>query len=178
MDKKLCERTAFITYEKLFEFNVMPYSLTNAPAPFQRPMDIALAGLKWQCCFVYIDDITVYSSTFEWHLKDLKKVLEAFRTTNLTVKAFKCHFCRRETKHLGHIITQNGIESDTDLVKSVINFPQLTKIKEVQLLLGLTGYYSRSVKSHARIAELLIKQLCYSSNSNYQLSWTSIRNSK
>ena len=169
MDEKSREKTAFITHKGLFEFNVMPYGLMNAPATFQRLMDIVLAGLKWQCCLVYIDDIVVYSPSFEQHLKDLKKVFEALRAANLTVKASKCHFCRRETKYLGHIITQNGIKPDSDLVKSVINFPQPKKIKDVQSFLGLTGYYRRFIKNYARIAEPLIKQLRYSTNGNYHL---------
>ena len=136
-------------------------------------MDMVLAGLKWQCCFVYIDDIVVYSPSFEQHLKDLKKVFEALRAANLTVKASKCHFCRLETKYLGHIITQNGIKPDPDLVKSVINFPQPKKIKDAQSFLGLTGYCRRFIKNYARIAEPLIKWLRYSTDGNHHLQWTS-----
>ena len=60
--------TAFVTHKGLFECVVMPFGLTNAPATFQRLLDVVLAGLKWQCCLVYLDDIVVYSSTFEQHL--------------------------------------------------------------------------------------------------------------
>ena len=93
MDPKSQARTAFITHKGLFEFKVMSYGLMNAPATFQRLMDIVLAGLKWQCCLVYIDDVIIYSSTFERHLNDLKQVFEALRQANLTLKASKCYFC-------------------------------------------------------------------------------------
>ena len=80
---------------------------------------------------MYIDELMGYSPTFEQHLKDLKKVFEALHAANLTVKAFKWRFCHREIRCLGHIITQNAIKSDRDLVKSITNFPQSKKIKEV-----------------------------------------------
>ncbi|CAF4673584.1 unnamed protein product, partial [Rotaria socialis] len=135
MDKNSREKTAFVTHKGLFEFNVMPFGLTNAPATFQRLMDIVLAGLKWQCCLVYIDDVVIFSPTFEQHIIDLEKVFQALQSANLTLKASKCQFCRREMRYLGHIITQNGIKPDPDLIKSVTNFPQPKKIKDVQSFL-------------------------------------------
>ena len=172
MDKTSREKTAFVTHKGLFEFNVMPYGLTNAPATFQRLMDIVLAGLKWQCCLVYIDDVVIYSPTFEQHLIDLKKVFQALRAANLTLKASKCHFCRREMRYLGHIITQQGIKPDPNLIKSVIDFPQPRKIKDVQSFLGLTGYYRRFIKNYAKIAEPLLKQLRHSQKTNHHLQWS------
>ncbi|CAF4150636.1 unnamed protein product, partial [Adineta steineri] len=172
MDEKSREKTAFITHKGLFEFKVMPYGLTNAPATFQRLMDIVLAGLKWQCCLVYIDDVIIYSSSFEQHIEDLKRVFEALRSANLTLKTSKCYFCRRETKYLGHIITKDGIKPDPDLVKSVIDFPRPKTIRDVQSFLGLTGYYRRFIKNYAKIAEPLIKQLRYTTNGNHHLQWS------
>ncbi|CAF5195616.1 unnamed protein product, partial [Rotaria magnacalcarata] len=172
MDKDSKEKTAFITHRGLYEFNVMPFGLTNAPATFQRLMDIVLAGLKWQCCLVYIDDIIVYSPNFEQHLLDLEKVFLALREANLTLKASKCCFCRKEMKYLGHVVTQNGIKPDPTLTKAVTDFPQPKPIKDVQSFLGLTGYYRRFIKNYAKIAEPLIKQLRQLKERNYHLSWT------
>ncbi|CAF4531871.1 unnamed protein product [Rotaria sp. Silwood2] len=150
----------------------MPFGLTNAPATFQRLMDIVLAGLKWQCCLVYIDDVVIFSPTFEQHVTDLEKVFQALRSANLTLKASKCQFCRREMRYLGHIITQNGIKPDPDLIKSVTNFPQPKKIKDVQSFLGLTGYYRRFIKEYSKIAEPLLQQLRNSQKGNHQLRWS------
>jgi hypothetical protein len=100
-------------------------------------MDIVLAGLKWQCCLVYLDDIIVYSSTFEQHLQDLQKVFSALADANLTLKSSKCNFCRREMAYLGHIITSDGIKSDPGLTDTVAQFSVPTTIKEVQAFLGL-----------------------------------------
>jgi hypothetical protein len=159
MDKESKEKTAFITHKGLYEFNVMPYGLTNAPATFQRLMDIVLAGLKWQSCLVYIDDVIIYSPTFEQHLIDLRNVFQAISDANLTLKASKCCFCRKEMKYLGHIVTQEGIKPDPTLVKAVSEFPQPKTIKDVQSFLGLSGYYRRFIKDYSKMAEPLFKQL-------------------
>lgn len=172
MEEKSREKTAFITHKGLYEFRVMPYGLTNAPATFQRLMDIVLAGLKWQCCLVYIDDVIIYSPTFEQHIEDLKHVFEALRSANLTLKTTKCHFCRRETKYLGHVITSDGVKPDPDLIKSVIDFPRPGTIRDVQSFLGLTGYYRRFIQNYAKIAEPLIKQLRYATTGNHHLQWS------
>lgn len=172
MSKESKEKTAFITHKGLYEFNVMPYGLNNAPATLQRLMDIVLAGLKWQSCLVYIDDIVIYSPTFEQHLTDLSNVFQALRDANLTLKISKCCFCRKEMKYLGHIITQNGIKPDPSLTKAVSKFPQPKTIKDVQSFLGLSGYYRRFIKDYAKIAEPLLKQLRQLKDKNYHLKWT------
>lgn len=159
MDEKSKSLTAFITHRGLFECTVMPFGLTNAPATFQRLMDIVLAGLKWKCCLVYLDDIIVYSTTFEQHLQDLRNVFIALAEANLTLKATKCNFCRREMKYLGHIITSDGIKPDPALIETVVKFEIPQKIKDVQAFLGLTGYYRRFVQNYAKIAEPLHKLL-------------------
>lgn len=172
MEKNSRDKTAFVTHKGLFQFNVMPFGLTNAPATFQRLMDIVLAGLKWQCCLVYIDDVVIYSPTFEQHLTDLQNVFQALSTAKLTLKASKCQFCRKEMRYLGHIITQQGIKPDPDLIKSVTQFPQPQKVKDVQSFLGLTGYYRKFIRNYAKIAEPLLKQLRNNQRNNHHLQWS------
>jgi hypothetical protein len=172
MDENSKDKTAFVTHKGLFQFNVMPFGLTNAPATFQRLMDIVLAGLKWQCCLVYIDDVVIYSPTCEQHLIDLERVFQALRMANLTLKISKCQFCRREMRYLGHLITPKGIKPDPDLVKAVSEFPQPKKVKDVQSFLGLTGYYRRFIQGYAKIAEPLLEQIRCSQKSNHRLNWS------
>ncbi|CAF3339870.1 unnamed protein product [Rotaria socialis] len=105
-------------------------------------------------------------------MTDLERVFEALQSANLTLKASKCQFCRREMRYLGHIITQNGIGPDPDLIKSVTNFPQPKKIKDVQSFLDLTGYYRRFIKDYSKIAEPLLQQLRNSQQGNHQLKWS------
>ena len=77
------QKTAFCTTEGLFEFKVMPFGLTNAPATFQHHMDLLLAGLQWQSCLVYIDDIIILGKTFEQHLHNLENVFRRIRHAGL-----------------------------------------------------------------------------------------------
>jgi hypothetical protein len=69
LDPKDAAKTGFITCDGYYEFNVMLFGLVNAPGEFQRLMNLTLHGLTWHTCFVYLDDIIVFSSTFDQHLK-------------------------------------------------------------------------------------------------------------
>ena len=90
------QKSAFATYRGLHEFVRMPFGLCNAPATFQRLMEVVLAGMVWQCCFVYIDDVLVSSSTLEEHLGHLGDVFERLRKVNLRLKPKKCMFLQPE----------------------------------------------------------------------------------
>ena len=94
------EKTAFSTPEGLYQFEVMPFGLCNAPATFQRLMDKVLSGLKWYSCLVYIDDIVVVGDSFENHLYNLVGVLKRLREAGLKVKPSKCSLCQREVQYL------------------------------------------------------------------------------
>ena len=87
------EKTAFSTTKGHYEFNVMPFGLTNAPATFQSLMECVLAGLNGEQCLIYLDDIIVFSNTFEEHLKCLTNVFTALRKAGLRLKPSKCFFC-------------------------------------------------------------------------------------
>ena len=83
VDKKDREKTAFKTSEGLFEFTKMPFGLCNAPATFQRLMDLILAGLQWKNCLVYLDDILIIGRTFKEHLDNLGLVFNRLREAGL-----------------------------------------------------------------------------------------------
>ena len=80
------EKTAFITPDGLWQFKKMPFGLCNAPATFQRVMDMVLMGLKWDACLIYLDDVVVFSKTFDEHLDKLDKVLTAIQQAGLRLK--------------------------------------------------------------------------------------------
>ena len=90
------KKTAFSTREGHFEFNVMPFGLTNAPATFQRLMECVLAGLTYEQCLIYLDDIVVFSVTFDQHLERLKMVFHHLAEAGLKLKPSKCHFAKSE----------------------------------------------------------------------------------
>ena len=135
------EKTAFCVPDGLFEFKVMPFGLSNAPVTFQRLMDLLLAGLKWNTCLVYLDDVIVVGSTFEEHLFRLREVFQRFRNAGLKLKPNKCSFYQEEVHFLGHIVSATGIRADPGKTNLVENWPVPTSTKEVQKFLGLVNYY-------------------------------------
>ncbi|KAI9565174.1 hypothetical protein GHT06_008951 [Daphnia sinensis] len=116
-------KTAFVTADGLYQFRALPFGLTNAPGTFQRAMDIILAGLRWTTCLVYLDDVIVYSATFEQRLERLQSVLDCLAKANLKLKWSKCSFAENTLKVLGHVVTQEGVGPDPEKLEAVKNFP-------------------------------------------------------
>ena len=149
------EKTAFITHAGLYEFITMPFGLCNAPGTFQRLMECVLRGLTWQIALIYLDDVLVYSRTFEEHLHHLRLVFDRFRAAGLKLKPSKCHFGQRQVKYLGHVITSEGIQPDPEKIKVVQEYPVPKSVKDVRAFMGLTNYYRKFVKGFAHIASPL-----------------------
>uniref|UniRef100_A0A6G5AA37 RNA-directed DNA polymerase n=1 Tax=Rhipicephalus microplus TaxID=6941 RepID=A0A6G5AA37_RHIMP len=157
VDERDREKTAFVTPDGLYEFKALPFGLCSAPATFQRMMDTVLAGLRWQSCLVYLDDVVVFSATFDKHLERLRTVLQAIRSANLTIKPEKCHFCFEELRFLGHVISSDGVRPDPEKTAAVQRFPTPKDKKPVHRFLGLCAYYRRFVENFSKIAEPLTK---------------------
>ena len=149
------EKTAFITHFGLYEFLVMPFGLCNAPATFQRLMDLVLGNLAWECVCVFVDDCCIYSPTWEAHLKDLTAVLQRFREANLSLKLSKCSFGQEDVRYLGLRISAQGHGTDPEKIQAVRDMPPPRNASELQSVLGLFGYYRSYVKGYATIAEPL-----------------------
>ena len=153
-------KTAFTTpgtANSLWEFTVMPFGLCGAPAPFQRLMEILLAGLTWESCLVYLDDIIVFSRTFEEHLGRLDSVLSRIRNGGLKLKVKKCTFCAPQVKYLGHVVSKEGLRPDEDKVSAVLKFPVPQDLTQLRSFLGLIGYYRRFIQDFSTHAEPLYR---------------------
>ena len=147
------EKTAFRTSSgQLFEFNQVPFGLCNAPATFSRLMDRVLAGLHWETCLFYLDDIIVFSSTWEEHLARFRKVFERLRHSKLKLGATECTFAAKEVSYLGHRVTEEGLLPDPSLLAAIRDIPPPKTATEVRSFLGLAGYYRRYFKGFAAIA--------------------------
>ena len=141
------EKTAFRTSSgQLYEFNQLPFGLCNAPATFSRLMDRTLAGLAWNICLYYLDDIIVFSATWAEHIQRLKAVFERLRRANLKLGARKCTLAAREVSFLGYKVTPEGLEPEARLMEAISKLPPPINVVEVRSFLGLVGYYRRFVK--------------------------------
>ena len=141
------EKTAFRTSSgQLYEFNQVPFGLCNAPATFSRLMDRVLAGLHWETCLFYLDDIIVFAATWEEHLTRLRQVFERLRHTQLKLGAEKCTFAAKEVSYLGHRVTSEGLLPDPTLLAAIREIAPPKNATEVRSFLGIAGYYKRYVK--------------------------------
>ena len=152
MDEADRDKTSFVTRRGTFRFTAMPFGLCNAPGTFQRVMDVAMAGLNYEICLVYLDDIVLFSRTVKEHLERLRLILDRLRRANMKLKPSKCHLLQRTVTFLGHVVSEEGIATDPAKVESVQSWPVPRSVTEVRSFLGLCSYYRRFVRDFAKIA--------------------------
>jgi hypothetical protein len=152
-------KTALSTRYGLYEFLVMSFRLTNAPAYFMYLMNSVFMPELDKFVVVYIDDILVYSKNEEEHASHLHVVPQRLRENRLYAKLSKCDFWLKEIKFLGHTISQAGIVVDPDKVQEVMNWKPPTTVRQIQSFLGLAGYYRRFISDFSRIAKPITELL-------------------
>ncbi|WVZ58342.1 hypothetical protein U9M48_008621 [Paspalum notatum var. saurae] len=135
-------KTAFSTRYGLYEYLVMSFGLTNAPAFFMYMMKA-----------VFIDDILIYSKNEKEHEKHLRIVLARLREHKLYAKFSKCAFWLKEVSFLGHILSEKGVAVDPSKVEDVLNWKQPETVTEIRSFLGLEGYYRRFIKDFSKTAK-------------------------
>ena len=148
-------KTAFITSNNQYQFEVMPFGLTNAPGTFSRMMDQVLGDLKFKHVIVYLDDVQVYSPTFDSHLVHLAEVFTRLEKAGLQLKPSKCSFAEKELEFLGHLISAEGIAPTNTRLKAISDFPKPTDLTTVKSFLGAARHYRRFVKDSSKIASSL-----------------------
>ena len=142
-------KTAFCTTEGLFQFKVMPFGLCNAPATFQRLMDLVLAGLQWFHCLVYLDDVMTLRRSFHKHLHNLLAVFKRLRKAGLKLKPSKC-LLQPEVQYLGHVVTQEGVSGDPSKIEKVQTWSEPQSVQEVR----------RSVPGFLQLLPSLCAEFC------------------
>jgi len=147
-------KTAFLSSQGLFEWLGMPMGLTNAPASFQRLMNALLAGLTWIECLVFVDDIIIFSQTFEEHLVRTRHVLERLKG-RVKLNGKKTQVCQDELIYLGHSISADGVTMDPNKIKAVKEHNRPTNVKEMQSWLGLGNWFRKFIRDYARLAKPL-----------------------
>jgi hypothetical protein len=152
-------KNAFSTRYGLYEYLVMSFGLTNAPAYFMYLMNSVFMPELDKFVVVFIDDILVYSKNEAEHTKHLRTVLQRQREHRLYAKLSKCDFWLKDIKFLGHTISEGGIAVDSDKVQEVMNWKPPTTVRQIRSFLGLAMYYRRFIPDFSRIANPMTELL-------------------
>jgi hypothetical protein len=146
-------KTAFSTRYGLYEFTIMSFGLTNAPAYFMNLMNKVFMEYLDRFVVVFIDDILIYSKSDSDHEEHLRLVLQKLRDNQLYAKYSKCEFWIDEVPFLGHIISNGGISMDPAKVKEIVEWSIPSTVTDVRSFLGLAGYYRRFIEGFSKIAK-------------------------
>lgn len=168
LDEESKEKTAFVTPDGHYQFNRLGMGLCNAPATFQRLMYKVLGNLMWSHCMAYLDDIVIFSKTFEDHMKHLEQVLQKLREAGLKLKPRKCSIAQERLQYLGHIVDSSGVRPDPANVEALTTYPPPKHVKGVQQFLGICGYYRRFIPDYTTIS----KPLTALTKKNVSFEWT------
>jgi len=152
-------KTAFVSRYGLYEYTVMSFGLTNAPAYFMYLMNKVFMDYLDKFVVVFIDDILVFSRNEEEHEEHLRLVLQRLRENQLYAKLSKCEFWLKEVSFLGHVISEGGVSVDPGKVKDVLEWEAPQNVCEIRSFLGMAGYYRRFIEGFSKIARPLTKLL-------------------
>jgi hypothetical protein len=164
-------KMAFTCKYGLYEYTVMSFGLTNAPAFFMHLMNKVFMDYLDTFVVIFIDDILIYSESEAEHEKHLRLVLQRLREHKLYAKLSKCEFWIDEVPFLGHVISKGGIAVDPGKVKDVLDWVVPQTVKELRSFLGLAGYYQRFIENFSKIAKPLTSLL----EKGVDFSWTDER---
>lgn len=142
--------TAFVTPEGVFEYQVLPFGLRNAPATFQRLMNSLLA--KVPNCRAYLDDIVLFDSNWADHIARLRQLFAILKRANLTLNAKKCHFGQGTVTYLGYEVGQGKVLPRQDKINAILEYPVLKSKKDVQRFIGMCAYYRRFCQNFSSVA--------------------------
>lgn len=155
MDLESSRKAAFITHRGQYAPQAMPFGLKNAAPAFQRAMNEILKDHIGKICYVYIDDILIFSKSFDEHLSHVQTILETLAKANMRVKAAKCRWFQSEVSYLGHTVSEKGISPIDAKIAAIVDAPAPTDKTELRSFMGLANYYRRFIRHFATLARRL-----------------------
>ena len=171
--------TAFETPGGVWQWKRMPFGLVGAPWWFSKIMAIALGDLVPKVCLSYLDDVIIFDSSFKDHKESLEKVMGALRNAGLKIKPSKCEFCKEKIDFLGHVITGEGIGTQTRITTKIAQFKPPTCQKTLKSFLGLCNYYRGFLPGYATLTaplnHLLRKGVDFAWTADCQTNFEKIR---
>ena len=146
------EKTAFSTPSGHYEYLRMPFGLNGAPATFQRALQSILSEEHRKISFVYLDDVIIFGKSKEEHNSRLNQVLTKLRDSSVKLSKEKCIFGSQEVHFLGHIVNEQGIKTDPEKIRTILEWKQPENVGELVSFLGLASYYRQFVKNFAAVS--------------------------
>ena len=138
-------KTAFITAHGLFELNILAQGLKNSPPSFQRIMSDLLSSCR-TFCLVYLDDIRIYSNTFDQHLDHLNQILAILNKNKFQLNPQKCGLIQTNINYLGHTINSEGTKPLPERIEKILAIPQPSTLKQANAFIGAVGWYRKFIK--------------------------------
>ena len=174
-------KTGFVTSNGHYQWATLPFGLKNAPAVFQRILSgiIRRYGLS-DFCSNYIDDVLIFSRTFQEHLNHIALFLETIHSEGFRLKFSKCAFATNEVRYLGHVIGHNTVHPLTDNLTAIRNFPTPRNRKNIRQFLGKINFYNKYIPNTAQLLEpfhnLLRKNVEFVWDECCQITFESVKN--
>ncbi len=162
-------KTAFSTTSRHYEYLVMPSGLVNSPSVFQAFVNDVFRDMLNRWVIVYIDDILIYSDSYEGHVKQVRSVLHRLLTHQLYAKIEKCEFHQTSVSFIGYMISSGGVAMEDKKVQAVIDWPQPVTLKELQRFLGFANFYRRFIRNFSTVAAPMTSML---KRGRQSLMWT------
>ncbi len=157
LDPKDRPKTAFSTRDQHYQFTVLPQGVTNGPPAFQRIVGQILGPTRWQHSLAYLDDVIIYSPTFNQHLIHLDDILGRLNDANFRLNVEKCYIARTSIDYLGHHIEHSNIKPNADNIRALLETPQPTTAKEAFRFVKAAEYYRKFIPRFSIIAQPLHK---------------------
>ena len=169
--------SAFVTPDAFLEYTVMPFGVRNAPATFQRLVNTVLSGLPG--CEAYLDDIVVYSSTWDDHIQQLRAVFDRLGEANLTLNLAKCEFGQATVTYLGKVVGRGQVKPVHSKVEAILSFPPPVTRRGLMRFLGMAGYYRSFCRNFSAVAapltDLLSPKVRYKWSPSCQHSFDGVK---
>ncbi|CAF3989661.1 unnamed protein product, partial [Rotaria sordida] len=157
LDLKDRPKTAFSTRDQHYQFTVLPQGVTNGPPAFQRIVSQILGPTRWQHSLAYLDDVIIYSPTFDQHLIHLDDILNRLNDANFRLNVNKCHIAKTSIDYLGHRIEHGNIRPNAENIRALLETVQPTTAKEIFRFVKAAEYYRKFIPRFSIIAQSLHK---------------------
>jgi hypothetical protein len=151
--------TAFLFESQVYQFTRTPYGFRNSSSSFVRALQSTLGSETTRFALCYVDDITVFSQTYELHPRHLETVIGKLTGAGFTINAVKCNFCKPEIAFLGHVISDGGVFPDPGRIAAILNYPAPKNQRESRQFLGVCNYHHRFIINFASFAAPLLPLL-------------------